>query len=70
MLDEIRKVTPRPVRWYVVGSDHGDHTAGNSVLPAEITYVIHPNSLAQMRRDAANPNRQAGAPPVISRRRR
>lgn len=65
MLDEIRKVTPRPVKWYIVGSDHGDHTAGNSVLPADITYVIHPNALNQMRRDAANPNRQPGAPPVI-----
>jgi len=65
MLDAIRKVTPKPVKWYIVGSDHGDHTAGNSVLPKDITYVIHPNSLAQMRRDQANPNRQATAPPVV-----
>lgn len=65
MLDAIRKVTPKPVKWYIVGSDHGDHTAGNSVLPKDITYVIHPNSLAQMRRDQANPNRQASAPPVV-----
>src|SRR5688500_8568151 len=28
MLDEIAKVTPKPVKWYIVGSDHGDHTAG------------------------------------------
>ena len=55
----------QPVRWYVVGSDHGDHTAGNSVLPKDITYIIHPSSLAQMRRDAANPKRQTSAPPVI-----
>lgn len=65
MLDAIKVITPNPVKWYVVGSDHGDHTAGNSVLPKDITYVIHPNSLAQMRRDAANPNRQPNAPPVI-----
>jgi cyclase len=65
MLDAIRKVTPKPVKWYIVGSDHGDHTAGNSVLPKDITYVIHPNSLAQMRRDQANPNRSATAPPVV-----
>lgn len=65
MLDEIRKITSTPIRWYIVGSDHGDHTAGNSVLPKDITYVIHPNSLAQMQRDAANPNRQPTAPPVI-----
>ena len=65
LLDAIKVVTPKPVRWYVVGSDHGDHTAGNSVLPKDITYIIHPNSLAQMQRDAANPNRQPNAPPVI-----
>ncbi|MCC7123518.1 MAG: MBL fold metallo-hydrolase, partial [Acidobacteria bacterium] len=65
MVDAIRKVTPRPIKWYVVGSDHGDHTAGNSVLPKDITYVIHRNSHAQMTRDAANPNRQPNAPAVI-----
>lgn len=53
MLDRIKTITPKPVRWYVVGSDHGDHTAGNSVLPAEVIYVIHPASRAQMERDAA-----------------
>jgi cyclase len=65
MLDHIRKVTDRPVRWYVVGSDHGDHTAGNSVLPKDITYIVHPASKAQMERDAANPNRNPNAPPVV-----
>ena len=65
LIDAIRKVTPKPIRWYVVGSDHGDHTAGNSALPKDVRYVIHPNSLAQMRRDAANPNRSASAPPVM-----
>ena len=65
LLDAIKVVTPKPVKWYVVGSDHGDHTAGNSVLPKDITYIVHPNSLAQIQRDAANPNRQPNAPPVI-----
>jgi glyoxylase-like metal-dependent hydrolase (beta-lactamase superfamily II) len=64
MLDEIRKVTPKPVRWYVVGSDHGDHTAGNSVLPAGISYIVHPTSRAQLVRDstaAASANARAAA---------
>jgi cyclase len=65
MLDEIRKVTPKPVKWYVVGSDHGDHTAGNSVLPKDITYIVHRNSLAQLTRDAANPKRPPTAAPVV-----
>ena len=49
MLDEIAKVTPKPVKWYIVGSDHGDHTAGNSVLPKDIVYVVSPASKAQMK---------------------
>lgn len=53
MLDKIKTITPLPVKWYVVGSDHGDHTAGNSVLPSGITYVVHRNSLAQLKRDSA-----------------
>ncbi len=53
LLDRIKTITPKPVRWYVVGSDHGDHTAGNSALPPDVTYVIHPTSRAQMERDAA-----------------
>jgi cyclase len=54
MLDHIAKITSKPVKWYVVGSDHGDHTAGNSVLPRDLTYFIHPTSRAQLERDAAS----------------
>ena len=54
LLDAITKTAKKPVRWYVVGSDHGDHTGGNVVLPSGITWIVHPNSRAQMERDAAN----------------
>ena len=54
MLDKIKTVTAQPVRWYVVGSDHGDHTAGNSVLPAGITYVVSAASKAQLEKDKAS----------------
>ena len=53
LLDTIRTITPNPLKWYVVGSDHGDHTAGNSVLPPEVTYLVHPTSRGQLERDAA-----------------
>jgi cyclase len=65
LLDAIAKVTPKPVKWYVVASDHGDHTAGNSVLPKDITYIVSPASKAQLERDAANPKRAPNAPPVV-----
>lgn len=53
MLDRIKTITPLPIRWYVVGSDHGDHTAGNNVLPTGLTWVVHPTSLAQLKKDSA-----------------
>ena len=58
MVDHIRKVTPKPLKWYVMGSDHGDHTAGNSVLPKDITYIVQANSLATLKRSAANPKKR------------
>jgi glyoxylase-like metal-dependent hydrolase (beta-lactamase superfamily II) len=65
LLDAVATITPRPVRWYIVGSDHGDHTAGNSVLPKDITYIVSRASKAQLERDAANPNRAPNAPPAV-----
>jgi glyoxylase-like metal-dependent hydrolase (beta-lactamase superfamily II) len=60
LVDAINKTTGgKPIKWYVVGSDHGDHTAGNSVLPDGITYIVHPTSRAQLERDAANAKAQA-----------
>lgn len=68
MLDRIKTLTPLPVKWYVVGSDHGDHTGGNSVLPKDITFIVHPTSRAQMVKDStagalANPPRVVIVPP-------
>jgi glyoxylase-like metal-dependent hydrolase (beta-lactamase superfamily II) len=54
LVDAIAQTAKKPIKWYVVGSDHGDHTAGNSVLPPGITYIAHPTSRAQLERDAAN----------------
>lgn len=53
MVDKIKTISPLPIKWYIVGSDHGDHTAGNSVLPSGIRYVVHRNSLAQLKKDSA-----------------
>lgn len=51
MVDAIAKVTPKPIKWYVVGSDHGDHTAGNAALPKDITTIVTPYSKGQMKID-------------------
>src|SRR5687768_3708370 len=59
MLNHIAKITSKPVKWYVVGSDHGDHTAGNSVLPKDITFIVTRASAAAMK---------SAAPPMTSER--
>ena len=52
LLDAIATITPKPVRCYIVGSDHGDHTAGNAVLPKDITYIVTKTSRDQMKLSA------------------
>ncbi len=64
MLDMIRTVTDQPVRWVVMGSDHGDHTGGNSVFPQDVTFFAHPTSAAIFRNRAATPGRAGGAAAV------
>jgi cyclase len=54
MLDMIRTVTPLPIRWYVVGSDHGDHTGGNSVLPKDVRMIAYPASATVLKLDSAS----------------
>ncbi len=44
MLDEIARVTSQPVTHVVIGSDHGDHTAGNAAFPADAKVFATPVS--------------------------
>jgi cyclase len=65
LLGAIRKTTDKPLKYYVVASDHGDHTAGNSALPNGITIIAHPTSRLALERMAMAPNRPPNAPPVV-----
>jgi glyoxylase-like metal-dependent hydrolase (beta-lactamase superfamily II) len=38
MVDEIAKITPLPIKWVVVGSDHGDHRGGDSAFPKDAKF--------------------------------
>jgi cyclase len=58
LVQAIAKVTPQPIKYVIICSDHGDHTAGNASLPPGVKYVIHPTSKAILDRQAA-----PGAPP-------
>lgn len=48
LVDAIAKVTPRPIKYVIIASDHGDHTAGNAAFPADVRYIIHKNSMATL----------------------
>ncbi len=52
LVDAIAKVTPKPIRYVVIASDHGDHTAGNASFPAGVAYIVHPTSKAILDRSA------------------
>jgi len=44
MVDWIAKTTTQPIKYVVVGSDHGDHTGGNAAFPQSATFIAHPTS--------------------------
>lgn len=60
MIDHIAEITDEPIRSVVIGSDHGDHTAGNAVFPQDASYFAHPTSAAALAASAST--RPAGAP--------
>lgn len=49
MIAEIGKVTSLPITHVVIGSDHGDHTAGNKAFAAGVKYFVHPTSQAVLK---------------------
>src|SRR3954471_11280951 len=46
----VAKITPQPIKYVVVGSEHGDHTAGDSAFPSGVTFLVHPFSRANFER--------------------
>jgi glyoxylase-like metal-dependent hydrolase (beta-lactamase superfamily II) len=53
LVDAIARITPQPIKYVVICSDHGDHTAGNASFPADVTYIVHPTSKATLEAQAA-----------------
>jgi glyoxylase-like metal-dependent hydrolase (beta-lactamase superfamily II) len=44
MVDWIKKTTTQPIKYVVIGSDHGDHTGGNAAFPEGVKYFVQPAS--------------------------
>lgn len=61
----IAALTPLPIRYVVIGSEHGDHRGGDSAFPATATFLAYPSSQAALRAQATSTARRADAPPVV-----
>ena len=49
LIASIAEVTEQPIRTVVIGSDHADHTGGNSAFPSGTTFLAHPFSVGRLR---------------------
>lgn len=61
IVDEIAKITPKPIKWVVIGSNHGDHTGGDNAYPAGVTFYVSPISKGILEREEASPRVRPGA---------
>jgi cyclase len=50
ILDEIKKLTPKPVTTIINTHTHGDHTSGNVAFPATVDVVVQENTKTNMQR--------------------
>jgi cyclase len=60
MIAEIGKVTKQPITHLVIGSDHGDHTAGNAAFGSTVKVFAHPVSKAILEKGTSG----ATPPPI------
>ena len=44
LIADIAALTPQPIRYVVIGSEHGDHIGGITAFPQTATFLAHPNS--------------------------
>lgn len=63
LVSDVARLTSQPIRYVVVGSEHGDHRGGDSAFPQGATFIAHPYSQANLRRQAEN--QRAGGARVI-----
>jgi glyoxylase-like metal-dependent hydrolase (beta-lactamase superfamily II) len=65
ILDEIKKLTPKPVTLIINTHTHGDHVSGNVEFPPTVDIVVHENTAANMKK-MVGPGAKPGTPPPPS----
>jgi glyoxylase-like metal-dependent hydrolase (beta-lactamase superfamily II) len=63
LVTDIAHLTPQPIRYVVIGSEHGDHTGGDRAFPGGVTFIAHPFSRTNLERQASAP--RSNAPTVV-----
>ncbi len=49
LVADVARLTPQPIKYVVVGSEHGDHTGGDAAFPDTVTYFAHPYSVPHLK---------------------
>jgi glyoxylase-like metal-dependent hydrolase (beta-lactamase superfamily II) len=65
VVEEIKKLTNQPIKYFVVCSEHTDHTNGLSAFPSTATFIASPFSKNTLETSANAPNRQPNAPKIV-----
>ena len=66
LVADIATLTPQPIKFVVVGSEHGDHTGGDAAFPETATFVVHPFSKAAIERRIGRPAETVAEKRVIN----
>lgn len=65
LVADIRTLTPLPIRYVIVCSEHGDHTGGNTGFPDSTVFIASPASKANLERQAAAASQRPNAPKTV-----
>jgi len=49
LVADVAKLTTQPIKYVVVGSEHGDHTGGIAAFPPGVVYFAHPFSAPRIK---------------------
>jgi glyoxylase-like metal-dependent hydrolase (beta-lactamase superfamily II) len=66
LVADIATLTSQPIKYVVVGSEHGDHTGGDTAFPENATFLVHPFSRATIERRIGRPAETVAEKRVIS----
>jgi hypothetical protein len=66
LVADIATLTPQPIKYVIVGSEHGDHTGGDTAFPETATFVVHPFSKATIERRIGRPAETVADKRVLS----